>query len=372
MNFLENQMAQNIANRIAIEKSMGKDFTPEDCLDLIEKAGRGAPLGEVRTWNGKEYIKTPKGWRPKPKGYKDGGNKEEKKTTDGEKKQWNMTDGNGIKWRIGDTVRIYSDLNHDSAGKEGEIHGFNGTDIIVKFENGKLSTFAEGTYDKVETKKPRPDYSALPKQAEGLMNRLVAESPVMNDPKLVKVKLQPNGDYTVYYDGEDTGVKASVHTLYDKTIDEMSWRDSDGAESDSASDPKEETNKKLPSDALKVMGALQTLNSKYKDPSKVTVDVTPQGNRYLYYDGKDTGIMVGRSGLSDDTIEKLQWEHHDIDGEDKPSGEKTPSSVKIEGKTFKIHNGKVEVSMYDKDSRILGVIKFAREHGLGISWVIIS
>lgn len=71
MNFLENQMAQNIANRIAIEKSMGKDFTPEDCLDLIEKAGRGAPLGEVRTWNGKEYIKTPKGWRPKPKGYKE-------------------------------------------------------------------------------------------------------------------------------------------------------------------------------------------------------------------------------------------------------------------------------------------------------------
>ena len=288
MNFLENQMAQNIANRIAIEKSMGKDFTPEDCLDLIEKAGRGAPLGEVRTWNGKEYIKTPKGWRPKPKGYKDGGNKEEKKTTDGEKKQWNMTDGNGTKWRIGDTVRIDPDLNHGSAGKEGEIHGFNGTDVIVKFENGKLSTFAEGTYDKVETKKPRPDYSALPKQAEGLMNRLVAESPVMNDPKLVKVKLQPNGDYTVYYDG------------------------------------------------------------------------------------KDTGIIVGRSGLSDDTIEKLQWEHHDIDGEDKPSGEKTPSSVKIEGKTFKIHNGKVEVSMYDKDSRILGVIKFAREHGLGISWVIIS
>ena len=205
-----------------------------------------------------------------------------------------MTDGNGIKWRIGDTVRIYSDLNHDSAGKEGEIHGFNGTDTIVKFENGKLSTFDEGTYDKVKTKKPRPDYSALPKQAEGLMNRLVAESPVMNDPKLVKVKLQPNGDYTVYYDGEDTGVKASVHTLYDKTIDEMSWRDSDGAESDSASDPKEETKKK------------------------------------------------------------------------------TPSSVKIEGKTFKINNGKVEVSMYDKDSRILGAIKFAREHGLGISWVIIS
>ena len=190
--------------------------------------------------------------------------------------------------------------------------------------------------------------------------------------KLVKVKLQPNGDYTVYYDGEDTGVKASVHTLYDKTIDEMSWRDNDGAESDNASDLKEETNKKLPSDALGVMRALQSSNSKYKDPSKVTVEATPKGNWYLHYDGKDTGIIIGGSKLSGDTIEELGWEHHDIDEEDKPSGEKTPSSVKIEGKTFKIHDEKVEVSMYDKDSRILGAIKFARDHGLGISWVIIS
>lgn len=70
MGFLEEQAARNIANRIAIEKSMGKDIDDESCLDMLEKAGRAAAMGEVRTWNGKEYVKTPKGWRPKPKGYK--------------------------------------------------------------------------------------------------------------------------------------------------------------------------------------------------------------------------------------------------------------------------------------------------------------
>ena len=44
-------------------------------LEAIEKS-KPAQLGEVRTWGGKEYIKTPKGWRPKPKGFKEGEKKE--------------------------------------------------------------------------------------------------------------------------------------------------------------------------------------------------------------------------------------------------------------------------------------------------------
>lgn len=77
MGFIEEQIQKNIANRVAIEKAMGKEFTESDCLDLLEKAGKAAQMGEVRTWNGKEYIKTPKGWRPKPKGYKEGEKKQE-------------------------------------------------------------------------------------------------------------------------------------------------------------------------------------------------------------------------------------------------------------------------------------------------------
>lgn len=37
--------------------------------NMIEKSRQGEPLGSVKIWGGKEYIKTPKGWRPKPKGY---------------------------------------------------------------------------------------------------------------------------------------------------------------------------------------------------------------------------------------------------------------------------------------------------------------
>lgn len=52
-------------------------------LETIEKAGKGAAIGEIRVWGGKRYHKTPKGWRPVPKGYKEGkGNytEEEKET----------------------------------------------------------------------------------------------------------------------------------------------------------------------------------------------------------------------------------------------------------------------------------------------------
>lgn len=48
---------------------------------VMEKARTVGQLGETRTWGGKEYIKTARGWRPKPKGgSKSGsGDLEEKK-----------------------------------------------------------------------------------------------------------------------------------------------------------------------------------------------------------------------------------------------------------------------------------------------------
>lgn len=93
MGLLEEQVARNIANRIAIEKSMGKDINDESCLDMLEKAGRAAAMGEVRTWNGKEYVKTPKGWRPKPKGYKEGGEKKVPSSVKIEQKTFHVKDG---------------------------------------------------------------------------------------------------------------------------------------------------------------------------------------------------------------------------------------------------------------------------------------
>lgn len=70
---------------------------------------------------------------------------------------------------------------------------------------------------------------------------------------------------------------------------------------------------KLPSEAKKVMNALATSNSKYSDPSKVTVEATDKGNWRLYYNGKDTGTTVNGKMLSDDTIIEMKWEHHGVD-----------------------------------------------------------
>lgn len=70
-------LVEEIKRKAFIAKSMGQEFTDENYLEEIEKAmGRRAVMGEVRTWRGKEYIKTPKGWRPKPKGYKEGAKSE--------------------------------------------------------------------------------------------------------------------------------------------------------------------------------------------------------------------------------------------------------------------------------------------------------
>lgn len=64
---------QNRIIEMEIEKSLGNEATIDRCFDTLEKAmgQKGAPIGEIRTWGGKEYVKTPKGWRPKPKGYKE-------------------------------------------------------------------------------------------------------------------------------------------------------------------------------------------------------------------------------------------------------------------------------------------------------------
>lgn len=49
--------------------------------------------------------------------------------------------------------------------------------------------------------------------------------------------------------------------------------------------------------------------------------------------------------------------------------EKIPTSVKIEQKTFRIKDGKISASMYDTQSRISKVTKYAKENGLEVEWL---
>lgn len=86
-----------------------------------------------------------------------------------------------------------------------------------------------------------------------------------------------------------------------------------GTKTNATSAPPKKDETKLPSEAKKIMDALKTNNSRYSDSSKVTVEATPKGNWRLYYDGKDTGVTIKGSVLSEDTIRDLNWEHHDVD-----------------------------------------------------------
>lgn len=102
---IEEQIMRGVANQIAIQKAMGHDITDVDCLDMLEKAGRAAQIGDIRTWGGKDYIKTPKGWRPIPAGFKP--STKEEKNEAGEKKNddWKVTPKSVTdKLKVGDHV----------------------------------------------------------------------------------------------------------------------------------------------------------------------------------------------------------------------------------------------------------------------------
>lgn len=51
-------------------KAIYNNQTITKSMEIIEKAKKGSPIGTEKTWGGKLYIKTEKGWKPKAKGGK--------------------------------------------------------------------------------------------------------------------------------------------------------------------------------------------------------------------------------------------------------------------------------------------------------------
>lgn len=49
-------------------KAIYNNQTITKSMEIIEKAKKGSPIGTEKTWGGKLYIKTERGWRPKAKG----------------------------------------------------------------------------------------------------------------------------------------------------------------------------------------------------------------------------------------------------------------------------------------------------------------
>lgn len=157
-------------------------------LEVIEKS-RGAQMGEVRTWGGKEYIKTPKGWRPKPKGYKEG-----------EKKQEVTEAGNPVGKPESVTPKKVTDQL-----KVGDRVMYNGKEMILtriskdgRFQNGIEMKFAkegETTPTGSKTKVGNMMY-ATPIDSNARENKFV---PLFggNEGRIIDTK--PNGDLIVEY-----------------------------------------------------------------------------------------------------------------------------------------------------------------------------
>lgn len=139
-------LVEEIKRKAFIAKSMGQEFTDENYLEEIEKSMGRAQMGEVRTWGGKEYIKTPKGWRPKPKGYKEGGEKKEGAGKEG--KGESLVDMINRKLREGhNSVKddMHEDAKKIAEGDKNEKREYASMDIkeSKKFLVGKKITFKE-------------------------------------------------------------------------------------------------------------------------------------------------------------------------------------------------------------------------------------
>lgn len=139
-------LVEEIKRKAFIAKSMGQEFTDENYLEEIEKSMGRAQMGEVRTWDGKEYIKTPKGWRPKPKGYKEGGEKKEGAGKEG--KGESLVDMINRKLREGhNSVKddMHEDAKRIAEGDKNEKREYASMDIkeSKKFLVGKKITFKE-------------------------------------------------------------------------------------------------------------------------------------------------------------------------------------------------------------------------------------
>ena len=88
----------------------------------------------------------------------------------------------------------------------------------------------------------------------------------------------------------------------------------------------------------------------------------------------EINLEKSRSGVYKDTAEnrrlhRVGQRYGEPKKEEEISSEsKKPTKVKIEGKTFRVEDGKIVASMLDNQSRIRKIMKFAAENGYKVQW----
>lgn len=71
----------------------------------------------------------------------------------------------------------------------------------------------------------------------------------------------------------------------------------------------------------------KTLNSKYNDKDKMSLEKTPKGNWHCYYDGKDTGNTISGDLITDAVAKKMGWIKTGNQVSKKDINNKIPNSV---------------------------------------------
>lgn len=149
------------------------------------------------------------------------------------------------------------------------------------------------------------------------------------------------------------GIQSKLNELNNK-LKGMDNDEYEGSQMNEFSGPDENSPSYAQQQALDM---LKVSNSKYNDPEKVQVMKSPKGNWILYYDGKNTGEVVGgdkideedarTSGMILETPEEENFNdaqlNNENDEEDFDDEEETPESIVNKA-----------ISMYEKDKNAFG------------------
>ena len=166
--FTEALQKSKAVNRM-VDSFVNKDIVAQDFLQLDElEKGKAGQLGEIRTWGGKKYQKTPKGWRPVKAGAQSSSSSSseetEKQGAGSSKKDldgWKEGFGGGVIWKeYSDSDFKVVEIKKDDKNKYHlNIGGYKAPNAITESEavEKKISEIRSQSYDSLDEAKMMAD-----------------------------------------------------------------------------------------------------------------------------------------------------------------------------------------------------------------------
>lgn len=227
---------------------------------------------------------------------------------------------------VGTTKKITSDKEFFDTFRDAS------DDVLNKIVSGKIQ--ASDREKKLiqqiidERKKPKVgDVSKLTAQQKSMVDKVMDKGFLMtsnkyNDKSKVELKKTTKGNWRCYYDGRDIGATISGKLISDTAAKKIGWYKEETKSTTASTKTKpaaktqatvsqttnssESKKNKLTPKQQKIvdgfMDKVKTSDSRYSDPSKVTLWKTPKGNWYVKYDGHQVAT-IAPSGLTEKIAE---------------------------------------------------------------------